>query len=157
MKKYLHTAIFLFCAGCSVAPLYNSDGGGQQKIYVDVIAERDGQLLRRYLKDGLRDLKISKREYRLIVTLGVSCRPFAEMTDESAQRMEVRQTAHAVLRNSAGKVVFERDFTAAASSNISSGHSDVLFSLYGRNNRDLLRELSVRIIEGIRVFTYNEK
>lgn len=158
MKKYLSVVILLYCVGCSVAPLYNNSSDGKpSKIYVDVIAERDGQQLRRYLKSDIRDLNITRRAYRLVVTLRTDHKYFAEMTDESTQRVEIRHIAHVVLRDGANKVAFEKDFIATTSNNISSGHGDVIFSLYGRNNRNLLKELSTRIVEGIRIFTSNEK
>lgn len=155
MKKY--SAIFLMLVGCAVSPLYQQDKPAESHVYVDVIAERDGQQLRRYLKNNLRDIPFSSQKYRLTVTLKTVERQFAEMTDESAQRVEIRHIAHVILRNSGKQIVFEDDIIAASSNNISSGHGDVIFSLYGRNNRNLLKELSIRIVEQIRMRLENEK
>lgn len=149
MKKY--SALFLMLVGCTVSPLYQQNSSDESHVYIDVIAERDGQQLRRYLKNNLRDIPFSSQEYRLTVTLRTIEKQFAEMTDESAQRVEIRHIAHVILRNSQNQIVFEDDIVATSSNNISSGHGDVIFSLYGRNNRNLLKELSIRITECIRM------
>lgn len=155
MKKY--SVLFLIIVGCTVSPLYQQKGSDESHICVDVIAERDGQQLRRYLKNNLRDIPLSSQEYRLTVTLKTIEKQFAEMTDESAQRVEIRHIAHVILRNSQKQTVFEDDVVATSSNNISSGHGDVIFSLYGRNNRNLLKELSTRITECIRMRMENDK
>lgn len=147
---------FLMLTGCVISPLYQNDNVGESRVHIDIIAERDGQQLRRYLKDNLRDIPFPQ-EYRLTVTLKTIEKQFAEMTDESAQRVEIRHVAHVILRNQQKQIVFDGDITAASSNNISSGHGDVIFSLYGRNNRNLLKELSIRITEQLRVSLYNLK
>ena len=153
MFKKLLLLVVLLLSGCSVTPLY--DSGNDGTIQVDVIANREGQQLRRYLKNRLHN--ISSQNYTLTVTLKVQEKPFAEMTDDNAQRMEVRYYAHVILRDTNRITVFEDDFFAATSNNISSGHGDVIFSLYGRNNINLLTELGSRIVESIRIFVRNEE
>lgn len=156
----------LLLAGCSVRPLYNNNvlqsgnfGCSNSKlnnIYVDVIAEREGQKLRSFLIDSFRDLKFAKKHYRLSVKLSENEREFALDLDNSAKRVMLTQTAHVILKGDAENVIFERDISASMSYNIAHSHGEVTLSLYGRHNDHLLKELCARIVENIRMALENE-
>jgi len=155
MKNILIILTFLFVTGCSISPLRDVNQSGEANIDVDIIANREGQQLHRMLKNALQN--IGHKNYRLTVKLRVIERPFAETTEKNAQRIERKYIAHAILKDDHRKIVLEDDFIATTSNNISSGHGDVVYSLYGRNNRDLIKELCFRIVEAIRIFIKDEK
>lgn len=156
LKFLSFLGLSLALSGCEVTPLYNDNFATENiGIRVDVIADRDGQLLRQYLRSGLRDLKITSEKYRLNVKLESQIREFADTINDNSQRKEVKYTAHTILKNSDGKIVFEKNIIATTSNNIASGHGGVIFSLYGRNNRNLMKELSVRIIESLKIYMGN--
>ena len=71
--------IFLLCCGCSVRPLheFRIESKYQNNIYVDVIAGKNGQMLRGYLQDLIRDLDISEKKHTLTVSLTESEIPYA--------------------------------------------------------------------------------
>jgi hypothetical protein len=127
----------------------------KQNIDVDVIAERDGQQLRNYVVDLLRDLNFSDKKYRLTIQLTRVERAFAVATDGNARRVQLSYTANVVLKNEKGEAVGSWPVSVRSSSNISSLQGEVVFSLYARNNRVLLRELGVRIVENLRMFHEN--
>jgi hypothetical protein len=145
------------CAGCSVKPLYNGTPGATSSISIDVIAERDGQILRRHLMDSFRDLGFNqKHRYRLTVTLGVVEKSFAIANDGLARRLLLSYTANVKLSNDKQEAIFEKSIFVSNSSNISNSQGEVIFSLHGRSNGSLLKELSYRIVESIEVFLSNE-
>jgi hypothetical protein len=146
--------LFFFCVGCSVAPLYEENTVAEDGscIAVSVIAERDGQILRRHLMDSFRDLHFSKRHCRLIIKLSSTEKPFAFGTDGNAKRLRLYYTADVTLKDSQQKMLFHKLISVSRSSNISSTYGEVVFSLYGRNSGALLRELSNRVVENIKVF-----
>jgi hypothetical protein len=149
---------FLLCTGCSVNPLYDGDSqsGEAQNFELDIIAEREGQKLRGYIMDSLRDLSFSGKRYRLTIQLARSETPFAFTTDGNARRLRISYTANVTLKNEKREVIFSRPISVHTSSNISSAQGGVVLSLYGHNNSALLRELSNRIIENIKVFLTHE-
>jgi hypothetical protein len=148
----------LLCAGCSATPLYNGCGKSfdEKNIVVDVIAERSGQELRGFIQDALRDLNFASKKYRLTIKLAYVEKPFAFSTDGNANRVRQTYTADVVLKDEKGAVVFKRPISVSASANISSAQGEVVLSLYGRNSKALLKELSVRIVENLRVFAKYE-
>jgi hypothetical protein len=83
-------------------------------------------------------------------------KPFAFATDGNAKRVRSTYTADVVLKDEKGAVVFKRLISAFASSNISSAQGEVILSLYGRNSKSLLKELSSRIVESLKVFLAHE-
>ncbi|MDR3187058.1 MAG: hypothetical protein LBT63_01330 [Holosporaceae bacterium] len=147
-----------FCVGCSVAPLYEENPAAVDcgSVAVDVIAERDGQVLRRHLMDSFRDLRFSKRRYRLVIQLSSLEKSFAIASDGNAKRLRLHYTADVTLKDSQQKALFHKMISVSRSSNISSAQGEVVFSLYGRNSVVLLRELSDRVVENIRVFLSHE-
>lgn len=149
--------IFLLCIGCSARPLYqNGDSDGAQSIDVDVIAERDGQKLRGMILDSLRDVAITSGKYRLTVGLGYTEKLFAYATDGNAKRVQVCYVADVILRDKKGKIIFRRPVSVYSNVNIATDAGSILLSLHGRNNSALLKELSARIIENLKVFLSHE-
>lgn len=149
-------------AGCSVRPLYDTPFSSAASrrfsdINVDVIAEREGQKLRSYLIDSFRNRKFAGKQYRLTVTLSENEREFAADVDDSAKRIMLTQTAHTILRDNTGNIVFERDISASMSYNIAHSHGEVTLSLYGRHNDHLLKELCARIVENVHMALENEE
>jgi hypothetical protein len=134
----------------------NPSIGNHGGVAVDVIAERDGQILRGYLMDSFRDLNFSKCRYRLTIQLSSLEKPFAFASDGNAKRLRLYYTADVTLKDSQQKTLFHKLINVSRSSNISSAQGEVVFSLYGRNSGILLKELSARIIENIKVFLSHE-
>ena len=147
----------MFLAGCSVRPLHdntmdtNIAATSSTNISVDTIAEREGQKLRSHLIDAFRDIRFAKKNYRLTVTLKVIEREFAIGKDGNAKRVLFTYAAFVILRDHTGKNVMEREINASTSYNIGHSHGEVTLSLYGRHNDHLLRELSHRIVENVRM------
>jgi hypothetical protein len=125
-------------------------------IDVDVIAERDGQKLRRFILDALRNLRLAKKGYRLTITLDFSEKPFAHSSDGNAKRLRLSYRADVILKDEKGKEIFSQPISVHTGVNIAGAHREVILALYGRNNNALLRELSSRIVENIRVFLISE-
>ncbi len=148
--------VFLFCIGCTVRPLYNVDDKNVGMIDVEVIAEREGQKLREYLRSDFRDLQFVKQRYVLSTTMSVTEKPFAFADDGNAKRVLISYTANIVLKDENRNPIFKKAVSVSMSSNISSAQGEVVLSLYGRNNAAALRELSRRITENIRMFLLNE-
>jgi hypothetical protein len=137
--------------------LHNREESSEtRRIHVDVIAERDGQKLRGFILNTLRDLRFAKKKYRLKITLLYTEKPFAYSTDGNAKRLRLSYTANVILKNENGDEIFSRPISVHTSSNIASAHGEVVLVLYGRNNNALLRELSGRIVENIKVFLESE-
>ena len=147
---------FFLCVGCSVKPLYNCKVPSDNQMNVDVIAERDGQKLRGFIVDSLRDLGFTDKKYRLTITLTYVEKPFAHSTAGNANRVQLSYTANVIMKNEKREIVFRRPISVFTSNNISSASGEVLLSLYGRNNNTLLKELSCRIVESLRVFLSHE-
>ncbi|MDR1375531.1 MAG: hypothetical protein LBJ45_01815 [Holosporaceae bacterium] len=151
--------LLFFCVGCSVAPLYEENHPQRSccNVTIDIIAERDGQILRRYLMDAFRDLHFQKRQYSLTIKLSSIEKSFAFASDGNAKRLRLYYTADAILKDSQKKILFRKLMNVSRSSNISSVQGEVAFSLYGRNSGVLLKELSDRIVENIKVFLSHEE
>jgi hypothetical protein len=143
--------------GCTVRPLYD-DGNrsGESPLEVDVIAERDGQLLRGFIQDSLRDLCFVQKKYRLSVKLAYEEKPFAFATDGNAKRLQQSYIAHVVLKDAGGKEVVAHEVRVFTSRNISTAQGEVLLLQYGQQNSTLLRELSARIVESLKMFVETE-
>ena len=149
-------AVLLLCS-CEITPLYNDNNEAIGTISVDIINGRDGQQLRKMLQEGVNDLNISRQNYVMSVTLSVINKNFAEMTDANPQRVEQQYIADIELKNIEKRTVLKKRFITSSSGNVASGHGDVIFSLYGQHNRKILKELSNRIIEGLKVALSYEK
>ena len=151
---------FFFCIGCSVSPLYDkssmttNDEGSS--ILVDIIAERDGQILRRCLMDSFRDLNFHKQKCCLTILLNSIEKPFAFASDGNAKRLRLFYNADVTFKDKMRKTLFHRFISVSRSSNISSAQGEVVLSLYSRGSLPLLKELSDRIVENIKVFLSNE-
>lgn len=151
------TLVFLLCAGCSIRPLYDSSlAAGSGAIFVESISEREGQVLRGYLQNGLDSLNVSKHRYVLSVDLKISEKAFAIADDGNARRVFVVYSANIDLKDENHDSVLKRTVTSTTSNNVSSAQGEVVLSLYGRNSNAVLKELSARIIENIKAFLLNE-
>ncbi|MDR2795027.1 MAG: hypothetical protein LBB12_04590 [Holosporaceae bacterium] len=156
--------IFLFLLGCSVRPLYQTGhgtaGGVASGIDVDVIAEREGQKLRAYLIDTLRDISISPklahRHFRLKIDLSSSEKQYAFSTDGNAKRLKFSHVAHVVLQDENRKNLLDREISVYVGYNISHSQGEISLSIYGRNNETLLKELANKILENIKMVLENE-
>ena len=123
----------------------------QNDIYVDVIAGRNGQMLRGYLQDLIRDLDISKEKYTLTVSLTENEIPYALADDCNAQRLRINLNANVILKNSEGKEVVSTSVFESTTRNVASAQGDVLLSMYNKVNGSVLKNLAFRIIENLKV------
>lgn len=146
-------SILLLCCGCSIRPLHElrTDSEYQNDIYVDVIAGRNGQMLRGYLQDLIRDLDISKEKYTLTVSLIENEIPYALADDCNAQRLRINLNANVILKNSEGKEVVSTSVFESTTRNVASAQGDVLLSMYNKVNGSVLKNLAFRIIENLKV------
>ena len=139
----------------SPTPLNKSIGAQAEKagVYVDVIAERDGQKLYGYLCDLIRDLDLwgDRAPYRLTVSLSKNEVPYALDDGGNAQRLRVTFIAKVVLRDKQAAVILDTPITASITRNIASASGDILMSMYGSNNDSLIKELAFRIIENVKI------
>lgn len=157
-NKFFRAAAFflalLVISGCSVRPLYDdatSCDGKPSSIKVDVIANRDGQKLRSYLIDYLRDINFTDRKLRLTVTLSTVEKSFALDNTGAAHRLLSTSTAKVILKDENKKVIMDKNISMSTSYNIARAQGEVMLSLYGRINSALLKELARRIVENIRI------
>jgi hypothetical protein len=149
--------------GCSVRPLYQTSHettGGTAGIDIDIIAEREGQKLRMYLVDTLRDISISPklahRHLRLKIDLSSSEKQYAFSTDGNAKRVKFSYVAHVLLSNENRKNLLDRKISVSVGYNISHSQGEISLSIYGRNNETLLKELANKILENLKMVLENE-
>lgn len=153
----MFSAIFfaLFISGCSVRPLYDDATAGDENkpstVKVDIIANRDGQKLRSYLLDYLRDIQFTNQKLRLIVTLSTVEKSFALDNAGGAHRLLSTSTAKVILKNENKKIIMDKNISISTTYNIARAQGEVMLSLYGRINPALLKELARRIVESIRI------
>jgi hypothetical protein len=126
-----------------------STGAG---ISVGVIADRDGQRLRSYLVDLLRDLPITDGKYLLDVCLSYREKAFAFGQDGYAKRQFFTYIADVGLMDCNRKTLMRRQIKVHSSHNISRGQWGIEVSLYGRHSSIVMKQLAYRIIEAVRVF-----
>lgn len=145
--------IFLLCCGCSVRPLheFRTESEYQNNIYVDVISGKNGQMLRGYLLDLIRDLDISNEKYVLSVNLKENRIPYALADDCNAQRLKINLVANVVLKNLEGKSVVTTSVSGSTTRNIANAQGDVLLSMYDGVNGAVLKDLAFRIVENLKV------
>lgn len=131
----------------------------KQSIFVDVIAERDGQKLYGYLYDLIRDLDLrgDRGPYRLTVSLSKNEVPYALDDGGNAQRLRVTFIAKVVLKDKKGTIILDTPITASITRNIASISGDILMSMYGSANNSLIKELALRIIENVKVALKSKK
>jgi hypothetical protein len=147
----------LILTACSIVPLYeNDDKESSSSIYVDVISGRDGQMLREFLTDFLRDIKIADKKYRLTITLACKGVAFAMSTAGGCKRLKREFTAKTVLKDHMGKILLDRSIRVFSSHNAASARATVIRSMYNNDETPVLKELSYRIMEQVRVFLINE-
>lgn len=141
------------CCGCSVRPLHElrTESGYQNNIYVDVIAGKNGQILRGYLQDLIRDLDVSNERHILSITLTENEVPYALADDCNAQRLKINLNANISLKNSEGKEVISTFVSESTTRNVASAQGDVLLSMYDKVNSSVLKNLAFRIIENLKV------
>lgn len=145
--------IFLLCCGCSVRPLhkFRTESEYQSNIYVNVIAGKDGQVLRGHLQDLIRDLDVSNEKYVLSVNLKENRIPYALADDCNAQRLKINLVANVVLKNWEGKDVVTTSVSGSTTRNIANAQGDVLLSMYDGVNGAVLKDLAFRIVENLKV------
>ena len=145
--------IFLLCCGCSVRPLheFRTESEYQNNIHVDVIAEKNGQMLRGYLQDLIRDLDVSDEKYVLSVNLQEKRIPYALADDCNAQRVKINLIANIVLKNAEGKNVVVTSVTGSTTRNIANAQGDVLLSMYDGVGDAVLKDLAFRIVENLKI------
>ncbi len=141
------------CCGCSIRPLHELrvKSEYQSSIYVDVIEGKNGQILRGYLQDLIRDLDILSGSYVLSVILTEKEFPYALADDCNAQRLKINLVANIVLKNSTGKEVISTSVSESTTRNIASAQGDVLLSMYDKVNASALNNLAFRIVENLKV------
>ena len=144
---------FLFCGGCSIQPLYElrTESDYHNNIRVNVIAGKNGQRLRGYLQDLIRDLDISDENYVLSVTLTEKEIPYALADDCNAQRLRINLIAKFVLKNLKGNEIVSASISESTTRNIASAQGDVLLSMYDKVNGSMLKNLAFRIVENLKV------
>lgn len=158
-------------SGCTVRPLYDDDelsvnleSNSKSKnntnstdygnIAISPIPNRDGQKLRSYLRDHLRNVRSSKMYLK--VDLDLKEKSFALDSSGGAHRILATYNAHVILSQYDNKKnVMERTFSVSNTYNIARAQGEVMLSLYGRNDFVLLKELARRICEGIKMSLIN--
>ena len=162
---WYRVCIFLLCCGCSVKPLYElkteagseteSEAGAvapfRNNIFVNVVAGKNGQMLRGYLQDLIRDLDISDEHYTLSVTLREVHIPYALADDGNAQRLKINFIADVDLKNFEGESVLSTSVSESTTRNVASSQGDILLSMYDRVNGSVLKGLAFRIVENLRL------
>ena len=118
---------------------------------MDVIAGKNGQMLRGYLQDLIRDLDISDEKYVLSVALAEDHIHYALADDCNAQRLKINLVANITLTNSEGKKVVSTSVSESTTRNIASAQGDVLLSMYDKVNGFVLKNLAFRIVENLKV------
>lgn len=121
-----------------------------------MIAGRYGQMLYGYLVDSVRDLNLANGKYRLTVTLFTKEIPYAFADDGNAQRMKTILTAKVILKNLENEIVLDTLVSVSATKNIASSQGDVLLSMYNSVNDLVMKNLSERIIENIKLKMISE-
>ncbi|GHT94940.1 hypothetical protein FACS1894122_12040 [Alphaproteobacteria bacterium] len=141
--------VLFLLVGCSARPLYYASPDAEDtttgcSIDVDVIAEREGQKLRSYLLDTLRDIKISSKSadkrFRLKIALTSSEKKYAFSTDGNAKRILFSYVARTQLLDENKNILMNRDISVSTGYNISHSHGEISLSIYGRNNEALIKE-----------------
>ena len=104
-RRFMITGL-LGLSGCGFRPVYAPPAAGEtafsqilSQIYVPVLPERSGQLLRQALQarlDGPGDVPV--RQYELIPDLRISTEAIAIQRDNSTSRVRIDATASWVLR-----------------------------------------------------------
>ena len=145
--------VFLLCCGCSIHPLYEFKASSeyQNNIYVDVIPGKNGQMLRGYLQDLIRDLSISKEKYTLTISLTENEIPYALADDCNARRKKFNFIANISLKNSEGKKIVSTSVSESTTRNVASAQGDVLLSMYDKVDGSVFKNLAFRIIENLKV------
>lgn len=118
---------------------------------MDVVAEKNGQMLRGYLQDLIRDLDVSDEKYVLSVNLQEKRIPYALADDCNAQRVKINLIANIVLKNAEGKNVVVTSVTGSTTRNIANAQGDVLLSMYDGVGDAVLKDLAFRIVENLKI------
>lgn len=153
----LLSSCLLLCGGCSVRPLHELESKYKPQndicgnIYVDVIAGKDGQMLRGHLQDLIRDLSITNDRYVLSVVLRENRVPYALADDCNAQRLKINLFADVKLKTLSGKNVLATSVTDSITRNIANAQGDIQLSMYDRVNSLVLKNLAFKIVENLKV------
>lgn len=149
--------------GCKMRPLYSHadklstnesviDSSCSFSIKSKKSAERDGQKLRIYVNDNLRNLHLLDDKYNITIELDRQEKSYAVGMDSNAKRLLFSYIADIVIiDNHTMKVCYNKKVVVKSMNNISA-QGDVLFSIYRRYDDHLLKELAYRLVENIKVF-----
>ncbi|MBR1734703.1 MAG: hypothetical protein IJ730_04565 [Alphaproteobacteria bacterium] len=134
-------------------PLYENDSsnGESSSIKVDMISNRDGQRLRSFLLDYLRDIQFTHEKMRLTTTLTLSEKSFAHDDSGYAHRLLSTYTAKVILRDKNKKIIMDKNISSSTTYNIAQAQGEMILSLYGKDNSPLLKELARKIVENIKI------
>ena len=134
-------------------PLYENDSsnGESSSIKVDMISNRDGQRLRSFLLDYLRDIQFTHEKMRLTTTLTLSEKSFAHDDSGYAHRLLSTYTAKVILRDKNKKIIMDKNISSSTTYNIAQAQGEMILSLYGKDNSALLKELARKIVENIKI------
>jgi LPS-assembly lipoprotein len=103
-RKWLLSACLatpLALSSCGFHPLYAPSGATNEaldEVYVDIIPNRNGQLLRQSLQDRLNTSDSGTKKYVLAVNYAVSSEAIGIQADTSSNRTRVIGTAHWTLK-----------------------------------------------------------
>ena len=153
--KFLLIFPAFFLIGCTdIRPLYDTPANksGLYEIEVNTIAERDGQKLRAYLQDTMKDIGLLfPKPYTMSIKLSGKEKQFAFTQDGNASREVFSYTADVTLIDSSKKVVLHKIVESSTEYNVSHTQGTIMLSLYGRNSDALIKELGDKIIENLRM------
>lgn len=150
------TLALLLCTGCTIQPLYETKTESQvqtngSNIFVEVISGKNGQVLRGYLQDLIRDLNVTDKPYTLSVSLDEKYVPYALTNEGYAQRLKINLTATVKLKDSNQKELVTLTVYESSSRNMSNSQEDILLLMYDKANALALKKLAFRIIENLKV------
>lgn len=126
MAAAVFAASSLALSGCGLHPLYGNQGSGRvgggelQQVAIDLIPERNGQVLRNLLMDKFYlDGRPAKPDYRLAIQLSSTEENLGIRPDATATRSRVRINADVQLLSSrTGEVLFRTNARAIISYDI---------------------------------------
>ena len=137
-------ALLLVCplAACGFEPLYGRSDSGVSPvedlaaIQVELIANRSGQILRTYLRDGLNPNNIDvPQRYRLRVTIAEPRQDLALQRNDTVARYGYGVGAGFVLIDSAGRGLFSGSAALSTNYEVSDSQFATLSSLFDARDR----------------------
>jgi LPS-assembly lipoprotein len=161
LRPFLATvALALACslAGCGFEPLYGrNDRGGSPvedlaAVQVDLIANRSGQILRNYLRDGLNPNNVGAAgRYHLRVTLYEPRQELALQRNDTVARYGYGVTASFLLVDANGRGLVSGTATLSTNYEVSDSQFATLSSLYDARDR-AMQQISDDIRDQLAVY-----